>query len=256
MPVDLNYNRTRNQLSSGSTRTHTGNRLTDKGTPIVKPGEDMNKNAFMNILAAELANQDPTQQVDSTAYVSQMAQFAAMEQMTNLNETMSEFAAHSIVGKGVTLKALDINGQAITGVVKAVTNQNGKATISVEISENGKNTYKDYQFSDIITVLDVPDYSVPPLTNINGNMSFLVASSFIGKNIEFNEKVTGEDGKVNTIKSQGEVISVYKENGEIKMKIKNKDGEYKSIFYTEVNRVAGKVEDLVDKIEVEELDKK
>lgn len=252
MSIDFNNNRTRTQLSSGTTNSYTGNRLTDNGTPIVKPGEDMNKNAFMNILAAELANQDPTQQVDSTAYVSQMAQFAAMEQMTNLNETMSEFAAHSIVGKGVTLKAVDVNGQAVTGVVKAVTNQNGNTTISVEVSENGQNAYKDYAFSDILTVLDVPDYSIPPLTSMNGNMSFLVASSFIGKNVEFNEKVTGEDGKVTTVKSQGEVISVYKEDGEIKMKIKDKDGEYKNISYTDINRVAEKLEDLVDKVENEE----
>ena len=55
-----------------STR-YTGATRTDLGTPIVKPGSDLDKNAFLKILAAELANQDPTADVDSTKYVSQLA---------------------------------------------------------------------------------------------------------------------------------------------------------------------------------------
>lgn len=252
MSVDFNYNRAKSSIGTSRASSYTSNRVTDNGTAIVKPGEELDRNAFMKILAAELSNQDPTETQDSTAYVSQMAQFVAMEQMTNLNDTMSEFAAHSLVGKGVTLKAVDVNGQAITGVVKAVTNQNGNTIISVEVNEDGQNVYKDYSYSDILTVLDVPDYSIPPLTSMNGNMSFLVASSFIGKNVEFNQKITGEDGKVTNVTSYGEVTSVYKESGEIKVKIKTEDGEYISVAFSDINKVANDAEDLKDKTESNE----
>ena len=34
-----------------------GGRATDRGTPIVKPGDDMDKHAFLKILSAQLRNQ-------------------------------------------------------------------------------------------------------------------------------------------------------------------------------------------------------
>lgn len=212
-----------------------GSRATDKGTPIMKPGQDMNKNAFLTILSAELSNLDPTGNVDSTQYVTQMAQFATMEQMANLNTTMVNNAHQDLVGKGVTMKIPDKNGMPYTGVVKSVTTNSSGATISVEVNVDGKNEYKDFDVKDIYTVIDVPDYSIPPLTNMNGNMSFLVASSFIGKNVELNEK--NEEGKLIT----GEVLSVSKENGMINVKVKI-DGtdEIKDFSYDKVIKVTSK----------------
>ena len=64
---------------------------TTKGTKIVtSTGGSMDKTAFLKILASELSNLDPTQNQDSSAYVTQMAQFASVEQMSNLNETMTK----------------------------------------------------------------------------------------------------------------------------------------------------------------------
>ncbi|HBA04212.1 MAG TPA: hypothetical protein DCW51_09845, partial [Clostridium sp.] len=59
------------------------------GTPIVKPGSELDKNAFFKILAAELSNQDPTQSQDTSAYIAQLAQFTTLEQMSSLNSTMT-----------------------------------------------------------------------------------------------------------------------------------------------------------------------
>ena len=59
---------------------------TDRGTKIVPKNQNggaMDKNAFLKILAAQLSHLDPSQNQDSSAYVSQMAQFASMEQMQN-----------------------------------------------------------------------------------------------------------------------------------------------------------------------------
>ncbi|AYE33426.1 flagellar hook capping FlgD N-terminal domain-containing protein [Clostridium septicum] len=209
-----------------------GARATERGTKIMKPGEDMDKNAFLKILSAELSNMDPMGNNDSTQYITQMAQFASMEQMSNLNNTMSSYASHSLVGKGVTMKSVDSDGKPYTGVVKAVTIQNGKTTLSVEVNENGQNSYKDFSLDDVITVLDVPDYSIPPLNNMNGNMSFLLASSFIGKHVELNEQ---DDNKKNI---EGEVLSVIKESGLIKVKVKLQGSEeIKDFDYDKVIKV-------------------
>lgn len=217
---------------------YTGARATDKGTPIRKPGEDMDKNAFLKILSAELSNMDPMGENDSTQYVTQMAQFATMEQMTNLNNTMSGYAAHDLVGKGVTMKSVDAEGKPYTGVVKGVTSTSGKTTISVEVNVNGKNEFKDFDMADILTVLDVPDYSLPSINNMNGNMSFLVATSFIGKHVELSEK---DDDKNNL---KGTVLGVVKDEGIIKVRIKL-DGtdEIKEFTYDKVIKVSDKAEE-------------
>jgi flagellar basal-body rod modification protein FlgD len=187
---------------------------TDRGTKIVKAGSDLDKNSFLKILAAELSNQDPTANVDSTQYISQMAQFTSMEQMSNLNTTMSGFANQSLVGKGVTVNVLDSEGNPYTGVVNAVTTQNGSTTLSVTVNEKGTNVEKNFDLNTVVSVVNVPDYSLPVLNNLNGNMSFLLASGFIGKNVELTEKNSSDKN------IKGTVIGVSKDNGVVNIKLK------------------------------------
>lgn len=218
---------------------YTGARATDRGTKVVKPGQDMDKNAFLTILSAELSNMDPMGNNDSTQYVTQMAQFASMEQMTNLNNTMSSYANNSMVGKGVTLKSVDSKGVPYTGVVKSVTSTSSKTTISVEVNEDGANVYKDFDISDVLTVLDVPDYSIPSINNINGNMSFLVASSFIGKHVELSE--SDEEGN----KYTGEVLGVLKDNGVVKVRVKLHDSdEIKEFTYDKIVKASNNKDEI------------
>ena len=57
-------------MSDISIYSYNGERATDRGTKIIKPGEDMDKNAFLKILSAELSNLDPMGDNDSTQYLS------------------------------------------------------------------------------------------------------------------------------------------------------------------------------------------
>lgn len=219
--------------------SYSGASATDRGTPIVKAGQDMDKNAFLTILSAELSNMDPTADNDSTQYVTQMAQFASMEQSANLNNTMEKFANNSMVGKGVTVKVTDSTGMPYTGVVRSVTSTSSKTIISVEVNENGTNTYKDFDISDVLSVVDVPDYSLPSISNINGNMSFLVASSFIGKHIELNEKDSNSNNYT------GEVLGVVKDDGVVNVRVKLHDtGEIKQFTYDKVIKAANSQSEL------------
>lgn len=224
---------------------YTGYRATDRGTKIVSAGGEMDKNAFLTILSAELSNLDPSGNNDSTQYVTQMAQFASMEQMTNLNNTMTGYANNGLLGKGVSLNVLDSKGVAYAGVVKGVTSTASGTTISVLINENGENVYKDFNIKDIATVIDVDDYSLPTLNNINGNISFLTASSFIGKNVELSEK----DDKEKHL--TGEVLGVSKDNGVVNLRIKlDGTGEIKEYTLDKIIKVNNKEEDtVVDKEE-------
>lgn len=189
---------------------NSASRATEKGTRIVKAGEAMDKNAFLRILAAQLSNQDPTNAQDSTEFVSQMAQFASLEQMSNLNTTMTMNAANSLIGKGVTVSKTDLLGNYYVGIVRAVTNSNGAIKVTLEVAEDGMKVYKDFAYEDVKEVIEVPDNR---LDVVNENMLLLTASAMIGKKAEFNTQDEAGNNYVGTVKG------VYIQGNNIRMSI-------------------------------------
>jgi flagellar basal-body rod modification protein FlgD len=47
------------------------------------------KNMFLQLLVAQLKNQDPTQPMDSTTFVTQLAQFQQLESTNNMSTSIS-----------------------------------------------------------------------------------------------------------------------------------------------------------------------
>ena len=76
---------------------------------------------FLKILAAEMSNQDPTNPMDDTALIAQMAQFNTLEQMTSMNKSINTLLvtqASNLIGKSVTAT---IDGSTIGGTVGSIT---------------------------------------------------------------------------------------------------------------------------------------
>lgn len=220
-----------------------GGQTTDRGTRIIQPGEDMDKNAFLRILAAQMSNQDPTEPQDGTEYVSQFAQFAAMEQMSNLNTTMSQFASQSLIGKGVMLNTYDNSGNIITGIVRSVSQSGSKILIGVEyFNEKGESVIGEFENKNIANVIDVQDNR---LDYINNNTAMLVGYGLIDKNVEFLVKTDDKtDGELTTPKYEtmkGVVKGVVVEDYVIKLKVKvdGKD-EIETITMDKIVKVDGK----------------
>ena len=70
--------------------------------PDRKVGGDMGKHDFLMLLSAQLRFQDPLEPVKDSDFAAQLAQFSALEQMENMNQTlaaMSNYQAYSLVGK-------------------------------------------------------------------------------------------------------------------------------------------------------------
>ncbi|MBD8046436.1 MAG: flagellar biosynthesis protein FlgD [Clostridium argentinense] len=191
---------------------HSG--VTERGTKVVKAGADLNKNAFLQILAAELANQDPTNPQDSTAYVAQMAQFAGLEQMNNLNTTMRLSSATSLTGKFVALDAYNTKGQQEFGIVNAVYKIGSNVFVTVATADG---EIKNFDYDSVCEVINNPDNTLDYINFVNG-------SNLIGKTVEMYAKEEEEP-------DVGIVKEIFRDEEGIKVKIEVEiecDGEIKT----------------------------
>lgn len=81
-------------------------------------GANLDKNAFMLLLVTQFKYQDPLNPMDDKEFVSQMAQFSSLEQLMNLNTSMTSLTdatnneqminATSYIGKEVTVSGNSI----------------------------------------------------------------------------------------------------------------------------------------------------
>ncbi len=108
----------------------------------------LGKEEFLKLLVCQMQNQDPLNPQNDTEFVSQLAQFSSLEQMTNMNATMSNTSAYSLIGREVIVQKADETGQykETRGVVDYVGFENGEAVISVD--------GKKFSMEDIVKVLD------------------------------------------------------------------------------------------------------
>ena len=90
-----------------------------------KTSNVLGKDDFLKLLITQLQNQDPTSPMENTEFISQMAQFSSLEQMTNMSSSFSKMAAYissseatSTLGKTVEL---DIGDTNVQGVVEGAT---------------------------------------------------------------------------------------------------------------------------------------
>lgn len=108
----------------------------------------MDKDAFLQLLVAQMKYQDPLEPTSNTEYISQYATFSQVEQMQNMAATMELTRASSMVGKLVEVSTTDSNGETKTvqGTVEYVTYENNKAYVSI----NGTL----YSADDVTSVID------------------------------------------------------------------------------------------------------
>lgn len=89
-------------------------------------GTQLGRDDFLKILITQLQNQDPTKPMEDKEFISQMAQFSSLEQMTNMsqgfeqmNSLLSSSQALSVLGRTVEVQT---GAQTVRGTVSSVTN--------------------------------------------------------------------------------------------------------------------------------------
>jgi flagellar basal-body rod modification protein FlgD len=85
----------------------------------------VDSNTFLKLLIAEMKNQDPTNPMDTSQYMSQFAQLSSVEQATLTNSKLDSLLssqaltqADGLIGRNVSFT--DTTGAAITGKIASV----------------------------------------------------------------------------------------------------------------------------------------
>ena len=179
----------------------------------------LGKDDFMKLLIAQLQNQDPTNPMQDTEFIAQMAQFSALEQTMNLTAAFERFAEaqsqsqliqyNSFVGENIRwheiTEELDEDGSPVvnegTGIIKSVKFVNGSVIFTMQ---DGKELSPG-NISEVIS-------------GAGGTNSLVEASMVIGKTVGY---LDGEDEKTGIVES-----------------VSNKDGKLLYIL-TDGSRVEG-----------------
>lgn len=113
-----------NTQMSASEKLSVDNAVNNFNKTIVQNGRktssELGKDDFLKLLITQLSNQDPTSPMEDTQFISQMAQFSSLEQMTNMSSSFEKMAsfinsseAASTLGKTVEVDLCDTSTKGI-----------------------------------------------------------------------------------------------------------------------------------------------
>ena len=179
-------------------------RTLDSYAPDRKVGGEMGKHDFLMLLSAQLKYQDPLEPMSDSDFAAQLAQFSALEQMQNMNETlaaMANYQAYSLVGKLVVATAY-VDGQLteLFGTVECVYTEKG------------------------VTYAQVGDYSVPisAITDVYDNSNSLTPQMLVETSNSLIDRYVRAE--VDKKEIEGTVTGVFVHDGNLWARIKDADG--------------------------------
>ncbi|KHD86575.1 flagellar hook assembly protein FlgD [Bacillus ginsengihumi] len=140
-------------------------------------GSTLGKDDFLKLLMTQLENQDPTNPMDDTQFIAQMAQFSSLEQMTNMTDQMQklqQITYSQFVGK-------DVSWQKSTDNDSNATDQSASGTgkiSSVSFNDDGSVSFT-LQDGTVLSSDDISKIT----DDSTSNLTLVQASYLIGKHI-------------------------------------------------------------------------
>ena len=126
-------------MASVSASVHNGEIVTSASQESLSSSRNtsstgMDKDAFLQLLVAQMKYQDPMEPTSNTEYIAQYAQFSQVEALNNMSQNMELSRYSSFVGKEVVIASEGSDGKTTEtrGFVDFVTFEGGKAYFSIQ----------------------------------------------------------------------------------------------------------------------------
>jgi flagellar basal-body rod modification protein FlgD len=109
---------------------------------------ELGKDAFLQLLVSQLKNQDPLNPMKDTEFISQLATFSSLEQMTAMNTSMTSLLQQQYYMNNANMLGKQITtSDGKTGVVTSVTKDSSAMYLYVGTNK--------YSMSDIVSISNV-----------------------------------------------------------------------------------------------------
>ncbi len=98
----------------------------------------LDKDDFLELLVTQLQYQDPLDPMNDTDFVSQLAQFSSLEQLTNMTESMDTLTAATV--QGSVVNAINLLGKEVRAEGDSITkSDDGISTIYYTLEDDSTN---------------------------------------------------------------------------------------------------------------------
>jgi flagellar basal-body rod modification protein FlgD len=115
------------------------------------PQQQLTQNDFLQLLVAQMENQDPLQPQSDTQMAAQMAQFTSLSQTSAMSSSLSMMQASSLIGTTVMVQEPNSNNTT-SGVVQSVRLGAQSSDGTPQIVVNGT----AYDMSQVLSVTPTP----------------------------------------------------------------------------------------------------
>jgi len=193
--------------------------------------QSMGKEDFLKMLVAQLKNQDPLNPMSGTDFATQLAQFSSLEQLTNLNQGITNLGLYQ--SSQANLQAVNLIGKEVTagkgnGFVAAGSSVNLYYDLSADAKEIQVNIYdEEGVLADTVSAYDQAE----GVNNLTWNNDQERSGNFTFKVFAFD--TTGATLPVDTLVS-GKVTAVSFKDKSIYVNVEGQE-----LPFSEVREVAG-----------------
>ena len=94
------------------------------------PSSQLGKDDFLKLLVGQMQNQDPMNPMEDKDFMGQLAQFSQLEQTTNMNSTLQNDRAFSLIGRQVKYNDKE-TGELVSGTVEKVVIDGSTTTLTI-----------------------------------------------------------------------------------------------------------------------------
>ncbi|MCF2646571.1 MULTISPECIES: flagellar hook assembly protein FlgD [Bacillaceae] len=174
----------------------------------------LGKDDFLKILITQLQNQDPTSPMDDKEFIAQMAQFSSLEQMQNLNTSMTNLI--SLQTQSNLISYGQFMGQDVNWS-KVETDDEGNSTTTSGVGKVSSIAYTED--SVVFTLEDgtqVTPANISSMSSSSSENNLVLASQLIGKTVSYSNE--------NKEEVSSKVQSVSLKNGQILLTLDDEAG--------------------------------
>lgn len=191
---------------------------------VDKDKDLISQETFLNLLVAEMSNQDPLEPTSNTEFISQLAQFSSMQYMQSSSKYSLATYATSLVGKKVTASKMDGPDVVMkTGVVEKVVAKNNSYTVTID--------GEDFDIGKVTSIVDANSNG----SGASGSLAdqIIKASGMVGMYAWINtgeKEPAGEDGEEGEeIKVEGVIESITVKDGKVNVVVNGKPYDIEKI---------------------------